>query len=363
MDFFIEKYTYFLVDNNIPYTAGFFLWYTLEFIVVAVLMMITVLIFVLAERKILAVFTLRKGPNRVGPAGSLQTVADALKLLFKEDIIPDKADKTLFTIAPVLVFVPVFIAWLLLPLASGFLPIKSEVGVLLFITVMLMPTLGILLAGYASCNKYSMIGALRICIQTISYEIPMLLTIMGIVILAGSMSLREIVTVQYNHGFLSWFCFPSIIGFAVFFITALAEMNRTPFDFPEAESELVEGYNTEYSGMKFAMFFLGEYAASFIICAFAVTLFFGGYLPPVPFFIANFFEDSSLLYGLCLTIEQFFWLISKTVIMLLVVIWIRATLPRFRSDMLAILCWKYLFPLSVINLIAVCLIKLGGFYG
>ena len=362
MDFFINYYVNFLIDYQIPYSFGFFLWHTVSFLIVAILMLIIILIFVWAERKILALFTVRKGPNRVGLCGCLQTIADAFKLLFKEDIIPYKADKFLFWLAPILVFTPVMFAWFLLPLSSSFLPIKTDVGILLFIAVMLIPALGILTAGYASNNKYSLIGALRACSQIICYEIPLIISVMSVVVLTGSMSLRDIILMQSQYGLFSWFFLPCIIGFVVFFISALAEMNRTPFDFPEAERELVAGYNTEYSGMKFAMFFLAEYASTFIICAFAVCLFFGGYNPPIPFYISDLFNQYPLISKIVLTFEQAFWLILKTSLMIFIVIWIRATLPRFRVDLLMNMCWKYLIPVSIFNLLLVCVIKLGGYY-
>lgn len=363
MEFFIENYTNFLILHKIPYQVGFFLWYAIEFVLIAVLILISVFIFIFAERKILAIYTINKRPNCIGLGSCLQTVADTVKLMFKENIIPEKADKTLFVLAPIIYIVPIIISCMILPLSSGFLPIKSDVAVLLFITVMLMPALGILCAGYSSANKFSLSGALRVCSQMISYEIPLVISVMAIVVLSGTMSLQKIVEVQYANGLLSWFCFPAFIGFIVFFISALAEMKRTPFDFSKSESELVKGYNTEYSGMKFAMFYIGEYAFSFVLCMFAVLLFFGGYLPPVPFFLANFFEDSSLLYGLILSVEQFLHLIVKTFILLFLVILTGIAVPRLRSDMITSLCWKYLIPLSLLNLLIVCLIKLGGFYG
>lgn len=362
MDFVIQPYVEFMFSHKIPYVIAFSLWYLLEFFLISAFLIVAVLIFVLAERKILALFTVRKGPNRVGFGGCLQTVADAVKLLFKEDIVPDKADKFLFGLAPLLVFVPVLFVWMLLPFSMSILPIKSDVGVLFFISVMLIPVFGLLVAGLASGNKYSILASFRSVVQLISCEIPMMFAVLAVVILSGSMSFIDIVTEQYNYGLLSWYVFPSFLGFLVFFITSLALMNRIPFDLHEAESEFVSGCTIEYSGMKFAMFYMAEYASAFIICAFAVIMFFGGYMPPVPICLADLFANSDLLYGFVLTCEQIFWLIFKTCLLLFVVIWIRAVLPRVRTDKLAEIAWKYLLPVSVVNLLIVCLIKLGGSY-
>lgn len=362
MDFVIQPYVEFMFEHKIPYVLAFSLWYLLEFVLISMLLIIAVLVFVLAERKILALFTVRKGPNRVGLGGCLQTVADAVKLLFKEDIVPDKADKFLFGIAPLIVFVPVLFVWMLLPFSMSVLPIKSDVGVLFFMAVLLIPVFGILVAGFASGNKYSLLASFRSVVQLISYEIPMLFATLAVVVLSGSMSFIDIVTEQYNYGLLSWYIFPSFLGFLVFFVSSLAAMNRTPFDLHEAESELIAGCTAEYSGMKFAMFYMAEYAAAFIICAFTVIMFLGGYMPPIPISIADLFANSELMYGLVLTCEQIFWLVLKTCLLLFIVIWIRATLPRMRTDKLAEIAWKYLLPVSVVNFLIVCFIKLGGLY-
>lgn len=362
MEFVIQPYVEYMIEHKVPYVAAFSAWYVLEFLLISVFLLIAVLIFILAERKILALFTVRKGPNRVGLGGCLQTVADALKLLFKENIVPEKADGFLFGIAPVIVFAPVMFVWTLLPFSMSILPVKSDVGVLFFMAVMLIPVLGILIAGFASGNKYSLLAALRSVVQLISYEIPMMFATLAVVVLSGSMSFIEIVNEQYRCGLFSWYVFPSFLGFLVFFISSLAAMNRTPFDFHEAESELIAGHTAEYSGMKFAMFYLAEYAAAFIICAFTVIMFFGGYMPPLQISIADIFSKSEIFYGIVLTCEQIFWLVLKTCLLLFVVIWIRATLPRMRTDKFMEFGWIYLLPISVVNLLIVCIIKLGGLY-
>ena len=362
MEFVIQPYVEFMMAHKVPYVLAFSTWYILEFILISIFLLVTVLVFVLAERKLLALFTVRKGPNRVGLGGCLQTVADAIKLMFKEDIVPEKADGFLFGLAPIVAFAPVLFVWTLLPFSMSILPVKSDVGVLFFMAVMLIPVMGILIAGLASGNKYSLLASFRSVVQLISYEIPMMFSALAVIVLSGSMSFIDIVTVQYQYGILSWYVFPSFLGFLVFFIASLIAMNRTPFDLHEAESELVAGHTVEYSGMKFAMFYLSEYATAFIICAFAVIMFLGGYMPPLPISLADLFSKSEVLYGVVLTCEQVFWLVLKTALLLFIVIWIRATLPRMRVDKLAESAWKYLLPISVINLLIVCFIKLGGLY-
>ena len=340
---------------NIPYIPDFIyipLYYIIGFIAVAILMILSVLFLVLFERKLLGFFTVRTGPNRVGFHGALQTVADAVKLLFKEDIIPSKADKLLFTIAPVLVFAPIMTVWAYIPYGSSMTIQNSMVGSLIFLSLLSFPVLGILFAGYSSSNKYSMLGSIRSCAQTLSYELPIFISLFCVVILSGSMDLNEIVIAQKNI----WYIFPAFIAFITFFISACAMMNRVPFDFPEAESEFVGGYHTEYSGMKFAMFFLGEYASMFILCAFMATIFFGGYYSPFGWYIT---EVNNLPFPF-VWFEQFFWLILKTILLVFALIWVRATLPRFRIDKSLEFFWKFVLPVSIINIFIVSLIKLGA---
>lgn len=362
MDFLIQPYVEFMIANKIPYFAAFILWYFLEFLLITIFLFISVIFLIFAERKLLSRFAFKKGTNSAGLSGCLQIVADAVKLFLKEDIIPEKADKFLYIIAPVIIFVPVLFLWLLLPFSMSILPIKSDVGVPFFFAVMLIPVFGVLLAGFASGNKYSLLSSIRSVMRTTCYIIPMIFVSLAVIVLSGSMSFLDIVTEQYRFGLLSWYIFPSFLGFLVFFITSLAAMNSIPFDFKNEENELVAGYSAEYSGIKYAMLCLAEYAATFIICAFTVIMFLGGYMPPLPFSFANLFENSDILYGIILTCEQIFWLIFKTCLLLFVVIWIRAILPRFKSINFIELCWKYLVPISVINLLIVCVIKLGGHY-
>lgn len=339
--------------------------YILGFIIVAILMLLVVLFLVLFERKLLGFFTVRTGPNRVGFYGSLQTVADAIKLLFKEDIIPIKADKFLFTLSPVLVFAPIMTVWAFIPYNSFFTVHNSVVGSLLFLSLLSFPILGILFAGYSSSNKYSVLGSMRSCAQTLCYELPIFVSLLSVVILSGSLDLNVIVISQSQpNNLFGWYIFPSLLGFMTFYISAVAMMNRVPFDFPEAESEFVGGYHTEYSGMKFAMFFLGEYASMFILCAFMATIFLGGFLSPFGFYITDLLPVSDIFKTFLIFCEQFFWLILKTMGLVVAVIWTRATLPRLRIDRSLEFFWKVILPLSILNIFIVCIIKvIGGING
>lgn len=353
-------YNWLNLFKNVPF--GEFIavcgWYIFNFVLIAIFLLIAVIILVLAERKVLAFFTLRKGPNRVGFWGCLQTVADAVKLLFKEDIVPDNADKFVFWLAPIIVFAPAMCVFALVPYHSRFHIINSQVGILLFSAFLTLPVLGVMLAGWASNNKYSLLGAMRACAQTISYEIPLILSALSVTVLAGSLNLNSIVQAQSaTAGIFGWFFIPAVLGFFLFFICAIAEMNRVPFDLSEAESELVSGYNTEYSGMKFAMFFLAEYAIMFVMCMFIATLFLGGYLSPLGFYVVEKLNFSYITTSILVYFEQFFWLMAKTTMLIVAIMWIRATLPRLRYDQLLKFAWKFLLPLSIVNFFAVSVIK------
>lgn len=349
-------------------------WSIIPFIGIAALLVFVVIFLVLMERKVLAWLTIRKGPNRVGPFGLLQTFADAVKLLFKEDIMSSKSNKILFTVGPVIFFVPVMVIYGLVPYTHSLFAINVAAGLFLILAVSSITTIGLVLAGWASNNKYSLLGGMRSAAQAISYEIPLVIAAIGVTVLAGSMNMNEIVSRQaggilhsgiLSWNILSWNVWPAMIGFIVFFICSIAELNRVPFDLPEAESELVSGYNTEYSGMKFALFFLAEYAALFILSVLLVTLFLGGYLSPFGDYLSVIIFNKVLpatvsLSGLIITkaqvlslfvhIEQAFWIIAKTYFLLFMIIWVRATLPRLRIDQLMAFSWKFLLPLSLVNL-------------
>lgn len=366
MEYLYFLYIDFLSKYHIPEFVGMITFPLLPFCIVAAALIVVVLFLVLAERKVLAFFTQRKGPNRVGPWGLLQTVADAIKLLCKEDITPTGAEKLMFNIAPLLAFVPVMVIWGLIPFSSEFDFMSYSVSALLFLTIASIPILGILLAGYASNNKYSLIGSIRSVAQAISYELPLVFVLVSVVILSSSLNLRQIVLAQISiFPFCGWFIFPAFLGFLIVFICAIAELNRCPFDLPEAESELVSGYNTEYSGMKFAFFFLAEYAMMFVMCAFIATLFLGGFLSPFGFYLSEKLSGDSNLGQILVYFEQVMWVFLKTFFLIFCMMWVRATLPRLKSNQLMGFAWKVLLPLSILNLFFVSVYKyfLGVSFG
>lgn len=352
MNYLYFLYVEFLAKHGIPKLFGDITFYFIPFCIVAAALLVVVLILVLAERKLLGFFTQRKGPNRVGFWGLLQTVADALKLLCKENVTPNKADRILFNLAPVLVFVPAFVAVGIIPYSSEFTFVNTQTNVILYLILAAFPVLSIFLAGWASNNKYSLFGAMRSIAQVLSYELPITFVVLSVVVLASSMNMTKIMFAQLsNWGLAGWFVFPCIIGFVIIFISILAELNRCPFDLPEAESELICGYNTEYSGMRFAIFYLSEYVMMFANSMFISILFLGGYLPP---FGKYLFSSSFLIY-----FEQAFWLFLKASLIIFVMIWIRATLPRLASFDLLKFSWAYLLPISILNLFLMVLIKMG----
>lgn len=315
------------------------------FLASAVAMLLVVLLFVTYaiyfERKVIGWIQLRRGPNRVGPYGLLQSVADVLKLLVKEDVIPDRADRTLFILAPVIAFVPAFAVLAVLPFTETLHFADLGVGLLYYVAVSGITTLGILLGGWASNNKYALLGGMRSVAQMISYEIPLVISVIGVVLLAGSLNLKEIVAAQ-SGGFWNWFFLKQILGFAVFVVAALAELNRTPFDLPEAESELVAGYHVEYSGFRFAFFMLAEYVYVFAMSALATVLFLGGWHPPI--------ESLGFVPGLV-------WFALKFAFCVFFLFWLRATMPRVRVDQLMTFAWKGLLPLALLNLFLTALVK------
>lgn len=310
-----------------------------------------------AERKISADMQMRQGPNRVGPYGILQVLADGVKMMLKEDIIPTQVDKLTFYIAPVLCLVGVFAALSIFPISSGFILTDLNVGIFYLLGMTSLVGIGVFLGGYSSNSKWSMLGGMRGASQIISYEIPVTITILMMVLLAGGMSMGTLIGSQGGSP-LEWNLFHNpftFVGFFIYFIAALAETNRAPFDLPEAESELVSGYHTEFSGMRFGFFALAEYIEVLIVCGVAVALFLGGY--KVPFDLGNgklltekLGMDSMLAQniGQLLELGSFF---TKTFILYYVVIWVRWTLPRLRVDQLMTLCWKYLTPIAMFNLL------------
>lgn len=294
----------------------------------------------LMERKVIAAMQMRKGPNVVGPFGLLQPLADGLKLMLKEVIIPTNANKALFFLAPIITFTLALIGWAVIPFSETFVVANLNVGVIYLLASSSLGVYGIIIAGWASNSKYAFLGAIRSSAQMISYELSIGLIVVSVVIWTGSMNLSEIVLAQKNH----WFALPMLPMFVLFFASALAETNRHPFDLPEAESELVAGYNVEYSSMPFSMFFLGEYANMILISAFASILFLGGWLPIC---------DNAF----CNAIPGFIWLAAKISVLLFCFIWVRATLPRYRYDQLMRLGWKVFLPLALAWVVGVAAVK------
>ena len=333
--------------------------------IVVILLVVVLLALYLSyfERKILAYLQIRLGPNRVGPGGWLQAVADACKLLTKEDVVPARAEKFTFLLAPVLVVAPALVVFSVVPFGTatdlwGLLPqaipphlTDVNIGILFVLGVSSVGIYGIILGGWASNSKFSLMGGLRSAAQLISYEVPMGFSVVAVVLMAGSLSLVDIVEAQRHAGV--WFFVPGVVALFVYFVCGVAESNRNPFDLPEAESELVAGFHTEYSGMKWAFFFLGEYANMVVISSVTTVLFFGGWLRPFPNLAFLSFLDA---------VPPFLWFAAKVGVLLFIYIWFRGTFPRYRFDQLMALGWKVLLPVSLVNVLAIGLgvLLLGG---
>jgi NADH-quinone oxidoreductase subunit H len=326
-----------------------------QIVVVLNAVLIAVTYMVLLERKVIAWVQSRLGPMRVGPYGILQPIADAVKLLLKEDITPTRADRWLFTIAPIMSLVPALIAFAVIPFGGRVSIFGREVplyiadinvGLLYIVSVTSIGVYGIILAGYSSNSKYPLLAGLRASAQLISYEVAVTMMLVSVIVTAGTLSMVGIVNAQLQHRV--WFAFVQPVALVVLFIGGLAETNRAPFDLSEAEQELTGGFHTEYSGMRFAMFFLAEYANMIVVSAVVTTLFFGGWLPPFP----NVGALSFLSW-----VPGWIWFLVKCFIFLYIFIWIRATLPRYRYDQLMRLGWKVLIPVSLGNLVVSATLK------
>ncbi len=287
-----------------------------------------VIVFIYFERRLLGRFQIRLGPNRLGPEGIFQPLATAVKVLLKEDIVPSRADKLVHWLAPVIVFAPILLIFAVVPFGEGAIFADLNVGIIYVVAISSVSAVGIYMAGWGSSNKYALIAALRTVAQMVSYELPVVLSILGVVLMVGSLSMNQIVDSQ-NIPFILL----QPLGFIIFFLAALAEMNRCPFDLLEADSEIVAGYHTEYSGMKFALFYLGEYGHAVAYSAIIATLFLGGWQGPL--------------------LPPILWLLIKIVAVFFVIVWMRSTLPRLRVDQLMGFAWKALLPMAVINLFVV----------
>jgi NADH-quinone oxidoreductase subunit H len=321
----------FLTTN--PYGQAAFLLMKIFAILVPLLLSVAYLTY--AERKVIAAMQLRKGPNVVGPFGLLQPIADAVKLLFKETILPSGANRIVFLMAPMLTFVLAMIGWAVIPFDAGLVLADINVGILYLFAISSLGVYGVIMAGWASNSKYPFLGALRSAAQMVSYEVSMGFVIITVLLLVGSLNLSDIVLAQKgSYGLFSWFWLPMLPMFVIFFISTLAETNRSPFDLPEGESELVAGFFVEYSAMTFALFFLGEYANMILMSAMTSILFLGGWLPPLDIAPFNWIPGP-------------LWLIAKICLVLFCFLWVRATFPRYRYDQLMRLGWKVFLPFSL----------------
>ena len=332
----------------------------IKIVIVLTGVLVTVMYLVLLERKVQAWVQVRLGPMRVGPHGVLQPIADVLKLFIKEDITPVRADKFVFTLSPIIVLVPAIIAFAVIPFGDTVsifgtpIPLRIadlNVGLLYVVAVASIGIYGIILAGWSSNSKYPLLGGLRASAQMISYELAVTLTFVTVILASGSLSMVDIVAAQKANGV--WFGFVQPVALFIYAVGALAETNRSPFDLPEAEQELVAGFHTEYSGMRFALFFLAEYANMIVVSAIATTLFFGGWLRPFP---------NVAFLGVLDLVPTWIWFVVKTFLILYVFLWIRATLPRYRYDQLMRIGWKILIPLAIANVIVTAAVKVALSY-
>lgn len=297
------------------------------FVAVAAVVTFNIIIIVWMDRRVASLFQERIGPNRVGPFGILQSLVDAVKLIGKESIIPAAVDKTVYKIAPIFIFTVTFMMYAVLPYGKDMSAVNLNVGILYFIAVSSTSTIAILMAGWGSNNKYSLLGGMRTIAMVVSYEIPLAFSMLGIVMITGTLNLNEIVASQSSV----WNIVLQPVAFVIFTIAALAELNRSPFDMTEAEQEIVAGFHTEYTGMRFALFFMAEYANLFVVSALGVTLFFGGWHGPI--------------------LPSWLWFMLKSYAMIFFILWIRWTMPRARIDKMMKFNWKFLIPLSIANVL------------
>nr|RNF58784.1 NADH-quinone oxidoreductase subunit NuoH [Acidithiobacillus sulfuriphilus] len=310
------------------------LWSVLKILVVVVPLLLAVAYLTLAERKVIGYIQVRLGPNRVGIKGSLQPIADAIKLLFKEIIIPSSANRFLFLAAPVLAFVPAMLVWAAIPFGPGMAISNMNAGLLYVLAIAGLGVYGIIVAGWASNSKYAFLGAMRAAAQLVAYEIAMGFALVGVLMVAQTLDLSKIVEAQAGGGFWSWYWLPLFPFFLIYFISGVAETNRAPFDVAEGESEIVAGFHVEYSGMAFALFFLAEYANMIFVSILTAILFLGGWYPPINLPPFTWVPGTA-------------WLIAKTAFLLFVFLWIRATFPRYRYDQIMRLGWKVFIPVTI----------------
>ncbi|MEW8461985.1 MAG: NADH-quinone oxidoreductase subunit NuoH [Candidatus Thiodiazotropha endolucinida] len=333
MEFFISLW------GSLPAELQYLIWTLIKIIVIIAPIMLSVAYFTYAERKIIGYMQVRIGPNRVGPKGWLQPIADAVKLMFKEIVIPAKANKLLFVIAPAITLGPALAAWAVFPFDEELVLADINAGLLYILALTSVGVYGVIIAGWASNSKYAFLGALRSSAQIVSYEIAMGFALVGVLVAAGSLNLGDIVRAQ-EGGIFSWFWLPLLPLFGVYVISGVAETNRAPFDVAEGESEIVAGFHVEYSGMVFAVFFLAEYANMILISALTALMFLGGRLSP--------FHGWPLLGPLFDWVPGFVWLVMKTAIFMFLFLWLRATFPRYRYDQIMRLGWKVFIPITIV---------------
>ncbi|MEO1399721.1 MAG: NADH-quinone oxidoreductase subunit NuoH [Cyanobacteria bacterium J06635_1] len=350
-----------LTSLGLPYGVAKAIWIPLPMTLILLAATVSIFIAVWLERKISAAAQQRIGPEYVGPLGALQATADGVKLIFKEDIVPAKSDPWLFTLGPALVVIPVFLSYLIVPFGQNMIISDLGVGIFLWISLSSITPIGLLMSGYSSNNKYSLLGGLRAVAQSISYEIPLALAVLAIVMMSNSLSTIDIVNQQDSYGILSWNVWRQPIGFVIFWIAALAECERLPFDLPEAEEELVAGYQTEYTGMKFGLFYVGSYVNLVLSAMMVSVLYLGGWSFPVPVeSIAGWLDISKTTpwlqlmtasLGIVMTLIKAYALVFLTVLL-------RWTVPRVRIDQLLDLGWKFLLPVALVNLLLTAALKI-----
>ena len=322
------------------------LWIVVKIVAIVIPLMLAVAYFTLAERKVIGYMQQRIGPNRVGPLGLLQPIADGLKLFMKEAIMPAQANKFLYIIAPIISISTALAAWAVIPFSDYLVLANINLGLIYILAMTSLGVYGVILAGWASNSKYALLGALRSAAQTISYEIAMGFALVGVLLIAGSMNLKAIVLAQ-SGGIWHWFWLPLFPLLVIYWLSAVAETNRAPFDVAEGESEIVAGFHVEYSGIKFALFFLAEYANMLIVSVLAVLMFFGGWLSP--------FSGLPMLEQWFAAVPGIIWLLSKTCVFLFLFLWFRATFPRFRYDQIMRLGWKIFIPITIVWLFVVAI--------
>ncbi len=341
---------------GLPEGLQYLIFTVSKVLAIVIPIMLSVAYLTLAERKIIGYMQVRVGPNRVGPRGFLQPIADGIKLLLKETIIPTNANRFLFVIAPILAFAPALAAWAVVPFGDGLVLANADAGLLYILAITSMGVYGVIIAGWASNSKYAFLGALRSSAQIVSYEIAMGFALVTVLMAAGSLNLTEIVRAQ-DGGFWHWYWLPLLPMFVVYFISAVAETNRSPFDVAEGESEIVAGFHVEYSAMNFSIFYLAEYANMILVSILAAVMFLGGWLSP--------FQGIPGLEAAFAWVPQVVWIVLKTAFFLFLFLWFRATFPRYRYDQIMRLGWKVFIPITIVWLLVVgvaILAKVGPWF-